>query len=363
MATGKAAIFAQPNTPMEIQDLPIPDIEPGAILIKVTMANICGSDIHIFKGDQPMQQVPQVIGHEMMGKVEELGKDIKADSNGLPLAKDDRVAYQYFYFCGRCYSCINGDRTGCIRLFRHNVDIGVHPHFSGAFAEYYYLRPNHFVFKVPDELPDEVVSPLNCALSQVLFGWHKLGLTAGDNVLIQGAGGLGLYAVAVAREMGASKIIVTEKRQDRLELAGAFGADHLINIDEYEKEGDRVKMVREVTGGRGCDVAMELTGNPAAVPEGLRMLRVFGKYMIIGSISPSHVANISLGRMVFSNLTIKGIGAYEPWAMPLAMDFLRKNNDKYPFAQIISHKYSLAEINDAIKDTMEGKVTRAAIVP
>lgn len=363
MATGKAAIFTKPNTPMEIQEVPIPDVEPGAILIKITMANVCGSDIHIFKGDQPMQRVPQVIGHEMMGKVEELGSDVKMDSKRIPLAKGDRVAYQYFYFCGQCYSCINGDRTGCTNLFKHNVDVNLAPYFNGAFAEYYYLRPNHYIFKVPDELPDEVVSPLNCAISQVLFGWHKIGLTAGDNVLIQGAGGLGLYAVAVAREMGAGKIIVTEKRQDRLELAGAFGADCLINIDEFETERDRVKKVREVTDGRGCDVAMELTGNPAAVPEGLRMLRVFGKYMIIGSISPSHVAEISLGRLVFSNLTLKGIGAYEPWAMPLALDFLKKNVSKYPFESIISHKYSLDQINEAIKDTMEGKVTRAAIVP
>lgn len=363
MATGKAAVFTKPNTPMEIRDIPIPDVEPGAILVRVTMANVCGSDIHIFKGDQPMQKVPQVIGHEMMGKVEELGKGVKADSNGLPLAKGDRVSYQYFYFCGRCYSCINGDRTGCVRMFRHNVDISVSPHFNGAFAEYYYLRPNHFVFKVPDELPDEVASPLNCALSQVLFGWHKIGLTAGDSVLIQGAGGLGLYAVAVAREMGASKIIVTEKRQDRLELAGAFGADHLINLNEFATEDDRVKKVRELTGGRGCDVGVELTGNPAAVPEGLRMLRVFGKYLVIGSISPTHVASISLGRVVFSNLTIKGIGAYEPWAMPLAMDFLVRNREKYPFDKVISHKYPLSKINDAFKDTMQGTVTRAAIVP
>lgn len=363
MATGKAAVFTKPNTPMEIRDIPIPDVEPGAILVRVTMANVCGSDIHIFKGDQPMQKVPQVIGHEMMGKVEELGKGVKADSNGLPLAKGDRVSYQYFYFCGRCYSCINGDRTGCVRMFRHNVDISVSPHFNGAFAEYYYLRPNHFVFKVPDELPDELASPLNCAISQVLFGWHKIGLTAGDSVLIQGAGGLGLYAVAVAREMGASKIIVTEKRQDRLELAGAFGADHLINLNEFATEDDRVKKVRELTGGRGCDVGVELTGNPAAVPEGLRMLRVFGKYLVIGSISPTHVASISLGRVVFSNLTIKGIGAYEPWSMPLAMDFLVRNREKYPFDKVISHKYPLSKINDAFKDTMQGTVTRAAIVP
>jgi len=363
MATGKAAVFTKPNTPMEIQDVPIPDVEPGAILVRVAMANVCGSDVHIFKGNQPMQKVPQVIGHEMVGRVEELGKDVKTDSTGMPLARGDRVVYQYFYFCGHCYSCINGDRTGCIRMFRHNVDVGASPYFNGAYAEYYYLRPNHFVFKVPDELPDELVSPLNCALSQVIFGWHKIGLKAGDDVLIQGAGGLGLYAVAVAREMGASKIIVTEKRQERLELAGAFGADHLINLQEYENESDRVKKVRELTGGKGCDVAIELTGNAAAVPEGLRMLRSFGRYLVIGSINPSHIADISLGRMVFSNLTVRGIAVYEPWAMTLAMDFLLKNRDKYPFDKIISHKYSLEKINDAFKDTMEGKVTRAAIVP
>src|SRR5207249_1136824 len=137
----------------------------------------------------------------------------------------------------------------------------------GAFAEYYYLRPRGALFLVPDALPDEMVAPVNCALSQVIFGLGRAGLAFGGSVVIQGAGGLGIQAAAVARDMGAATVIVVDQLPGRLELARAFGADHTINLKEVADRKERVALVRTWTGGGGADVVCDFVGFPQVIPE------------------------------------------------------------------------------------------------
>lgn len=194
------------------------------------------------------------------GQVERLGAGVSTDSLGQPLKEGDRIVYAYFYPCLRCYACLQGELAACPNKTAKMAS--AHTRFTGAYAEYFYLQPNHWVFKVPDELSDEVVTPVNCALSQVIFGLHKAGLRFGDTLVVQGAGGLGLNACAVARDMGANKVIVIDAVADRLELARAFGADETVNISETPDMFARVQRVMELTGGRGADVVGEFVGLP-----------------------------------------------------------------------------------------------------
>src|SRR5205085_2106193 len=168
-------------------------------LVRVTLAGVCGSDLHIWRGELP-GRYHAVAGHEMTGRVSQLGANIRTDMRVEPLAVGDRIAYAYFYPCRRCYVCLRGELAACPNQ-TPAVELGEPPYFTGAYSEYYYLRPGHWVFKVPDQLSDELVAPVNCALSQVIFALHRGGLRFGDSVVLQGAGGLGLYAAAVAREM------------------------------------------------------------------------------------------------------------------------------------------------------------------
>jgi D-arabinose 1-dehydrogenase-like Zn-dependent alcohol dehydrogenase len=168
----------------------------------------------------------------MTGRVAGLGPGVATDSLGRPLREGDRVAFSYFYPCGRCYVCLHGQRAACPAKVGRATGPGEFPHWVGAFAEYYYLRPGGFCFRVPDELPDTLVSPVNCALSQVIYGLTQAGLRFGDSVVIQGAGGLGIQAVAVARDMGAATIVVVDQVAERLELARAFSADHTVSLAE-----------------------------------------------------------------------------------------------------------------------------------
>ncbi len=217
MATtmGRAAAFYGPGKPMEIKAYRVPDPEPGAAVVKVTLANICGSDLHQWRGEFDVAKFgrpyPQILGHEMTGTIHALGAGLDRDTAGNPLRPGDRVIWRYFYPCGKCRPCMKRVFRACpfARAYL-TTSCDEPPHFYGAFADYYYLRPGAALFRVPDELPDELVAPANCALSQVLYSLHRIGVWLGDAVLIQGAGGLGLYAIAAAKERGAGQVIVVD---------------------------------------------------------------------------------------------------------------------------------------------------------
>ena len=148
--TARAAVFFGPGKPFEIRPVPIPEIEPEAALIRVTHANICGSDLHFWRGDAPLRLPDDgwIFGHEMTGRVARLGSKVKTDSLGRPLKEGDRVAYTYFYPCGRCYACLHKEPAACPSKIERPLGPGAFPHLHGAFADHYYLRPRGEVFVV-----------------------------------------------------------------------------------------------------------------------------------------------------------------------------------------------------------------------
>ena len=221
---------------------------------------------------------------------------------------------------------------------------------------------------MPDSLPDELVSPVNCALSQVIFGLDRAGLAFGGTVVIQGAGGLGIQAAAVAKDMGAATVIVVDQLAGRLELARAFGADHTINVKDVTDRRERVNLVRKWTGGAGADVACDFVGFPQVIPEGIEMLRSGGTYLEIGTISRGAKIELEPSLLVWGSKKIVGVIQYDPGVISRALDFLVRNRTRFPFDRLISHKYPLEHINKAFaesewhaKDTTT--ITRAALVP
>lgn len=363
--TGRAAVYYGLGKPMEIEEYPVPEPEPGAIVVRLTMANICGSDLHMWRGDMDIGQwgapLPLIIGHEMTGRVHSIGSGITTDSAGQPLAEGDRVVYRYFYPCGRCPVCLKGDDAMCQMNNFFMMGVTDPPHFNGAYADYYYLRPGHTVFKVPDELTDEMVAPINCALSEVLYGLEKIGLQFGDTIVIQGAGGLGVYATGVAKSMGARNVIVIDGIDDRLELARAFGADQIIDMKEYKTPQERAARVMELNGGYGVDVVAELVGFPSAIVEGMEFLAPGGRLMEIGNISPGHTFEYDPALMIMGSKSIIPIGYYKAESLKRALDFMLNTKDKYPYDKILSKVYPLEDIEKAFQEQDKGLVSRAAI--
>jgi threonine dehydrogenase-like Zn-dependent dehydrogenase len=236
------------------------------------------------------------------------------------------------------------------------------PHFKGTFGDYFYLYPNHIALKVPDSLSDEVVAGVNCAMAQVTAGWDVAGLRSGETVVIQGAGGLELYAIAVARERGAARIIVVDGVRQRLEVAAMFGADEFVDLQDLPSSEARVKRVRELTDGWGADVVMEVGGFPAITEEGVRMVSPGGRYVEIGNISPGLVYSADPSLWVTQNISIFGNNHYSRRHLHDALSLLERNQKKYPFDRIVSHKFPLEQVNDAFTQQNEGKITRSSLV-
>jgi L-iditol 2-dehydrogenase len=364
---GRAAVYHGLGHPMEIREFPVPEPEPGAILVKTRRANICGSDLHMWRGDVDLatlgQPLPVILGHEMVGSVAELGEGVATDSAGQPLAVGDRVVYRYFVPCGRCKACLSGDDAACPAAYITVVNTCDNPpHFRGAYAEYYYLIPNQTVFKVPDDVSDEIVAPANCALSEVIYGLEKVKFSFGETIAIQGAGGLGIYATAVARDMGAKKVIVIDGIDERLELAKAFGADEVIDMKEYKEPYERSGRVKELTDGWGADVVAELVGFPQVIPEGLDMLGNGGRYLEIGNVSPLKTFELDPSSLVILGKSIVGVALYTATALKKSLDFLSRAKDRYPFEKILCCTYPLEEIERAFKEQDQGLATRTSIV-
>src|SRR2546428_282867 len=204
---------------------------------------------------------------------------------------------------------------------------------------------------------------VNCAFTQVYAGLDLAGLRAGQTVVIQGAGGLGVYACAVAREMGAGSVIVIDGVDERLALARQFGADEIVDLREHRTPEARVKRVTALTDGWGGDVVMELVGNPSVVDEGLRMTAPEGTYLEIGNINIGWKAEFDPAWIIFGNRRILGLAHYEAEHLRGALDLIRRTRTRYPWDRVVSHKFPLEAINDAFVQQDQGHVTRAAIVP
>ncbi|TWU07188.1 5-exo-hydroxycamphor dehydrogenase [Symmachiella macrocystis] len=367
-ATGQVAAFTGVRKPFALREFPVPAPAAGAVLVKVRMANVCGSDLHIWRGEYDVSRGHTEpfclsIGHEMAGEVAELGEGVTHDSAGQPLAVGDRIVYQYFCPCGRCRSCLRRSTPRCSEALRNRYPPDEYPHFNAAYGQYYYLNPGQAVFKVPANVSDDLAGPANCALAQVIEAFRRGHVGLGDHVVIQGAGGLGINAVAVAREMGVAQILIIDGIESRLELAHAFGADETMLLADYPHPDDRVRRVRELTDGWGADAVLEVSGLPAVVPEGLDMLAQGGTYLEVGNINQGKRVEIDPSVLVHGGKSLLGIMWYDPDCLKAALDLLSTKADVYPFEQILSHHYPLKDIDQAFADQDSGNVQRAALLP
>jgi len=361
--TARAAVYVGPRQPLELREYPLADPPPGGLTLRMRRANVCGSDLHFWRGHAPVPPERQVVlGHEAVGEIAALGEGLDADDLGQPLAEGDRVVFSYFRPCGKCWACVSG-KSACPHRNDPWLGQGADepPHFHGTFAEYRCLGPGHWLFKVPDSLPDALASPVNCALCEVFYALDCGHVTVGDTVLIQGAGGLGLYATALAKEAGAARVIVLDRLPARLALAAQFGADALLNVSETTPE-QRREQVLDLTDGRGADLALELVGHPSVIPEGLELLRPGGKYLLIGNVGPGRTVEIDPAKLLVRPMrTMKAIIAYEHWVLPRALAFLARAQGRYPFGDLVSDVFPFAAINEAIVAADEGRCIRASI--
>jgi threonine dehydrogenase-like Zn-dependent dehydrogenase len=365
MKTANAAVMSDFHRPFEIRSYPLPrDIEPGAALVKVEMAGVCGTDVHLWRGQLPIPR-PIIMGHETVGRSVAFGEDLTKDWNGAALAVGDRVTWSAGRACGRCRNCsVLRQPTMCLNRSAYGISFRSDepPHFSGGYAEFIYLRPGTAIFKLSDVSPETVIGA-GCALVTAIHGLERTGINWGDTVVIQGSGPVGLAALAVAKSSGAATTIVIGGPSDRLRLAEVFGADHTIDIDEVADPAERLDLVMRYTGGFGADAVIECVGAPAVVAEGLEMCRDGGKYLVLGHYCDAGSAPLNPHVITRKQLSVIGSWASEPRHMSAGIEFLRKQGEKFPFAQLVSHRFPLERAFEALQTTAQWSSSKSVVMP
>ncbi len=223
-AAVRAAVLERFEQPLAIREFPEPEgVGPGEALVRVEIAGICGTDVHLWLGQLPIA-LPVILGHESAGRVERLGPGLERDWRGQTLAVGDRVTWASSISCGQCYYCrLKRQPTRCLERKAYGISYTASeaPHLRGGYAEKILLRAGTAIFRIPDNLPSDAVVGAGCALTTALHGLERAPLQHGDIVVIQGTGPVGLAALAVARESGASKIVAVGGPPHRLQAARA----------------------------------------------------------------------------------------------------------------------------------------------
>jgi putative phosphonate catabolism associated alcohol dehydrogenase len=361
--TAKAAVMTAAGKDLEIKAYPLPAVEQGCILVKVTCCTICGSDVHSWTGRRKAP-TPIILGHEIVGQIVELGAGVTHDSGDRSLQVGDRITWTIMDNCGKCYFCREkGLMMKCRHLKKYGHDSCAEPpHFVGGFAEYCYVTPGTCIIKVPDVLADEEVAPANCALATVVAGWEAAEVKPFENVLIHGAGALGFYAAALARHYGCKRIIVTDILDHRLEFIKAFGASDIFNVSRMSDE-NLIQAIRDLTSGFGVDCVMEVAGVAGLIPTGLKCLRTGGRFVEIGTASPGANFTYDACDIVWRRLTLKGVHNYDTKHLQAAVDFLEATRTVFPFKDIVTHRVNLDQINEGLRLADSGQAVRVALLP
>jgi len=358
--TCKAAVLPEYGAPLEIREVAIPNIEDRAILVKVEMAGICGSDLHIWHGKMGIKApTPYIMGHEVIGRIAALGKGRTHDSAGEELHVGDRIMWAH----ADCYDCYYCDIVRKPMVCEHRIGYGMAPpeKLMGGFAEYEYVIPKTKVVKIPDELTEEEAIGVACAFRSVVAGFEKLGgIGPGESVVVQGAGPVGLYSALLAKESGAGQVIVVGAPAGRLALAKQWGADHVIDLTDIPDANERKAAIFALTKNRGPELVIECSGFPPAVEEGCNIVQKGGRYLILGQTSPSKI-EFNPANILQKNLTIYGSGGATIAHFYKGLQFIKSRKNKYPLSGIVSKTYALEQINDALNDMQAGTEIKPAI--
>lgn len=363
--TAQAAVMHAFNKPIEVREFPLPDVlGPGDVLVKVTHAGMCGTDVHLHKGqlDVPL---PLILGHETAGLVVETGGDVE-DWLGNPLRLGDRITWTAGMPCGTCKYCrLHRLPSRCSNRTAYGVSTPCDqpPHFLGGYGQYHFLRAGTSIFKLADDLPADAVIGAGCALVTVIHGYEKVPLRWAESVVIQGAGPVGLAALATAVDAGARPTLVIGGPADRLERCKHFGADVTLNIDEVKDPQERRRIVLEHTGGLGADVVVECVGHPTAVAEGWDLARDGGRYLTLGQYCDAGPTQLNPHVITKRELEVYGCYGSEPQHWAKALEFLRARRDRFPFHELITHRFRLDQVNEALEEVAHWRTGKAVICP
>jgi threonine dehydrogenase-like Zn-dependent dehydrogenase len=360
----RAAVIPAPNTPVEVREFPEPLLEPGAALLRTAYSEVCGTDVHLLHGQLPDAPYPLIPGHINVGTLEHLAGPV-TDAFGEPLREGDLVTFLDVHeTCNQCWYCLVAKATTrCPHRKVYGITYGAEEGLLGGWSELIYLKPGVKIMRLPPGLTPELVIAGGCALPTAFHAVERAQVRLADHVVVQGSGPVGLMACALSRLSGAQQVIVIGAPRLRLDLARKLGADHVISIEDTDRE-ERLQAVRDLTGGRGADITVEATGSPQAIPEGMALTRDAGVYAVVGQytdagpveFNPHHDLNRK-------HLDVRATWGIDASHMYKALQSLARFRDAFPWGEVVSRRYRLDQANEALADVAAGRVVKAVIEP
>jgi threonine 3-dehydrogenase len=338
----KALVKAKAEPGLWLEDAPLPECGPNDVLIRIRKTAICGTDVHIFNWDDWSRAtipVPMTVGHEFVGEVAETGSEVHG------LKKGDRVSGEGHITCGHCRNC----RAGRRHLCRNTIGVGVNR--TGCFAEYLSL-PAVNAFPLTPDIPDDIAAILdplgNATHTALSFDM------VGEDVLITGAGPIGILAAAIARHAGARYVVVTDVNDYRLNLARKMGASRVVNVGKGKLED----VMNDLGMTEGFDVGLEMSGNSAGVGDILRTMNYGGRVAVLG-IPPEPMTSVNLHDVIFKGLTLKGIYGREMFETWYKMTTMLQSG--LNVAPVITHRFHVDQFAAAFEVMRSGRAAKVIL--
>jgi alcohol dehydrogenase len=360
MSQVTAAVLNGP-TDLHLQQYAYPSIGDDAALVRINLAGVCGTDAKYFAGNLPLTY-PTILGHETVGTIAEIGPGA---ATRYGVAVGDRVLVEATVPCWACRFCRSGEYRFCRRKLSYGSQpiAETPPHLWGSMAEYMYVAPGSIVHPVPASVSHRAAIAAALLANGVEWLSHRGGASLGASIVIQGCGPQGLAAAVIAKQLGASRVVVTGLEHDtaRLELARKLGADATLTA----RDGDVVEQFRELNDGELADIALNVTGSPAALGTSVRLVRPMGTVILAG-LTGHGVSSAIDDAVVWNEIRIQGVFSKGEAAFEAALALMGGGLD-VPVDEIVSHVYPLEQSADAIRaaagEDVPAGFIKAAIAP
>jgi len=358
----RITVLEEFNKPLQIREVAIPDLLSGQVLVKVAAAGVCGSDVHMQQGKDPRVPLPITLGHEGVGEIVQINGE-KKSALGEKLKAGDMIIWNRGVLCGKCYYCTIAHQPSlCENRWAYGIhrSINVPPYLNGCYAEHIILSENTDILLLDNRDPAVFVSA-SCSGATAAHAFECAGVNAGDTVMVQGPGPLGIFLVAFAKTSGASNIVVIGGTQDRLEMCKEFGATHILNRRTCSRDQIR-EIIMSITHGRGVDVAFEASGSLDAVTDGISLVRTGGTYVSAGFGEPAGSVQFPwFENVIRKNLRIQGVWVSDTRHTLQALRLVQSNYEK--FSKMVTHRFRLEDASTALSSVASRQAVKAVLIP
>ena len=359
-----AAVMPAPRQPIEIREYPRPDLPPGGALLRTARSEVCGTDVHLWHGRLAGVPYPIIPGHVSAGVLEAIRGPLRG-IDGVELREGDRaVFFDVHRTCGRCRACtVHHTPTRCTQRRVYGITDSAADGLFGGWAQYIYLEPGVGVARLPDSVGFDDYIGGGCGLLTAVHILERAALRPADTVVVQGAGAVGLSAVALARIGGASSIFLIGAPAERLALGRAMGADEVFDL-HATTPGERLEAIRARTHGEGADVVIEAAGSARAIEEGFNLARDGGRYVVAGHYTDVGDSTINVHQQINrKHLEIRGCWGSEAGHFLRALSLLERYAARVPWRAIGGKTYPLTGIGEALADAEAMRITKALVDP